>query len=141
MGTDPDYEDGADDAGVTPGDDGASVSGPSSTPVSIAVDVVSFLCELAMLVILAVAGWSLGNGGLLAISMAVLYPTLALLIWAVWLAPRSGERLNDPARFVVQVVLFVATAIVAALAGYVVLGVVFAVIAIAAFAAAGRLER
>jgi hypothetical protein len=97
------------------------------------VEVIAFLCELGMLVVLAVAGWGLGNGGLGSIALAIFYPALAILIWSVWMAPRSAHRLADPWRLAAQVVLFAATAVLASIADHVVLGVVFGVVASAAF--------
>jgi hypothetical protein len=128
--------------GTAPSDGAASPGAtPPASPVGVAVDAVCFLGELGMLVILAIGGWSLGNGGLLGICMAVLYPALAILVWAVWLAPRSQDRLDDPARFVVQVLLFGATGTVSALAGHLLIGVGFAVLAVAGFAASRVFER
>jgi cytochrome b subunit of formate dehydrogenase len=117
-----------------------SAARPPAGAFSMAVDAVCFLAELGMLVLLAISGWALGNGGLLGICLAVLYPALAILVWAVWLAPRSQDRLDDPARLVVQILLFAATATATAFAGHVVVGIVFGVIAIAAFAETRVLE-
>jgi hypothetical protein len=36
----------------------------------------------------------------------VLLPVLGALVWGRWVAPRAGHRLPDPARAVVEVVLF-----------------------------------
>jgi hypothetical protein len=100
-----------------------------------AVEVAAFLCELGMLAVLVVAGWSLGSGGLMSIALAVFYPALAILIWSVWMAPRSGRRLADPVRLVAQVLLFIATAVLASVSGHPVVGITFGVIASAVFVA------
>ena len=86
-----------------------------------------------MLATLALSGFDLGNGGLMGICLAVFYPALAVAIWAAWLAPRGRAQLSDPWRFVVQLVLFAATAVIASLAGDVLLGVLFAVVAAVVF--------
>ena len=99
------------------------------------VAVLEFASELAMLGLLAYAGWHLGGGGLLGISLGVLYPCIALLVWAVWLAPRSRDRLDDPGRLMVQIVLFAGTAAVVALADHITTGIVFAFVAVSAFVA------
>src|SRR5579872_1727018 len=91
--------------------------------IRILVDVLAFACELAMLALLVVSGWSLGDGGLLGIALAVLYPAVAVLVWARWIAPTATRRLPDPWRFVVQVVLFGLTSAAAAASGRLVLGV------------------
>ena len=100
----------------------------------IAVDLLAFGCELWMLATLALSGWDLGKHGLMGISLAIFYPALAIAIWAAWLAPRGGGQLADPWRFLVQVVLFAATGVVASLAMHVILGVVFAAVATVVFA-------
>jgi hypothetical protein len=117
--------------GVEPGEE---LDVPSAA-LRLVVSLSEFGCELAMLTLLALGGWWLGNGGLLGIALAVLYPSISLLIWAVWLAPRSNDRLDDPWRLIVQVALFAATGAVVALAGHVTTGVIFALIAVAAFVA------
>ena len=112
----------------------------SSAAIRLVVSLTQFACELAMLTLLALGGWDLGGGGLLGIALAVLYPSIALLIWAVWLAPRSNERLDDPWRLLVQIVLFVATGAVVAIAGHLATGIVFGLVAVAAFVAERRLS-
>jgi hypothetical protein len=97
------------------------------------VELIAFLCELGMLVVLVVAGWGLGSGGLMSIALAIFYPALAILIWSVWMAPRSARRLVDPWRLAAQVALFAATAVLASIAGHPVLGVAFGVVASLAF--------
>jgi hypothetical protein len=107
---------------------------PAAGGVRLFVDLLAFACELAMLVLLAISGWSLGGGGLLGIALAVLYPALAILVWTVLIAPTAARRLRDPTRFVVQVILFGLTAAATAASGRVVLGVVFGAIAVTVFA-------
>lgn len=118
--------------------DGEMNDVPPSGGARLGIELLCLLCELAMLALLVISGWSLGNGGLFGIALAVFYPALAVLIWSVWLAPKSRDRLRDPWRFVVQALLFAATGAATALSGRIVLGAVFAVVAIAAFAAARR---
>ena len=55
-------------------------------------------------------------------------PLLAAVIWGLWVAPASRRRLPDPARLVVEVVLFAAGVAALAAAGYVVVAVVFGVV-------------
>jgi hypothetical protein len=101
--------------------------------------VVSFLCELAMLVTLCIAGSGLGSSTAGHVALAILLPLAAAAIWSVWMAPTSRRRLADPARLVAQIALFVVTGVLAALADRVVLGIVFAVLTIGVFAAASVL--
>lgn len=100
----------------------------------------AFLSELALLVTLGVAGWHVGAGGLISVAMAALGPALAVLIWSIWVAPTAARRLADPARLILQIVLFVATGVLAALADHPVLGAVVAVAGVAAFAAARSVD-
>lgn len=119
--------------GGGPGQPADEVGRPMGPP---ALAAVAFLCEIWMIVVLAIAGWSLGNGSLMSIALAVFYPALAILIWSVWLAPRSARRLADPWRLVGALALFAGAATLASVAGHVILGVVFGVVAYASFIAA-----
>lgn len=103
-----------------------------------AVEALALLCEVALLVVLAVAGLGIGTGRGLHVTLAVLLPVLAVLVWSRWMAPRSPARLADPARLAAQVVLFVAAGALAVAAGHPVVGVGYAVVACAVFGAARR---
>jgi hypothetical protein len=103
------------------------------------LDAVAFLCEIAMLVLLVLAGHGFADGwrgwaigGFLAF--------VAVGIWAQWMAPTSLRRLDHPTRLVVQIMLFVTVALYAAAGGLLVAGVVFAVVSIAVFATLARQE-
>jgi hypothetical protein len=114
---------------------GVSAGMPASSPARVMVELAAFCCELAMLVVLGIAGWGLGSGGLMGIAFTIFYPALGVLIWSIWVAPRSGRRLPDPLRLLVQLVLFAATGALSAAAGHPILGIVFAVIACGVFVA------
>lgn len=105
------------------------------SPGYLAVETVAFLSELAMLATLGVVGWHLGGGALISIALAALFPALAALIWSVWLAPKATGRRGDPARLIVQIVLFVVSGALAVLSGFVAWGIVLAVVGVGAFAA------
>jgi hypothetical protein len=107
------------------------------TPIG-PVSTLAFVCELFMVALLVFAGASLGSS-LVSIALAVVLPVLAVLIWARWLAPTSRHRLRDPARFVAQVVLFVAVGALVALAGKPTWGAAFAAAAIVVFGLSRRL--
>ncbi|MGW4340759.1 YrdB family protein [Rhodococcus koreensis] len=102
------------------------------------LDVVAFACEIAMLVLLAVAGWSLANSTVVQVALAVLLSVAAAVIWGVAMAPKSTRRLPNPARLVAQTVLFAATGVLVAFAGHQWWGLTFAVVATATFAARSR---
>ena len=102
---------------------------------------VRFLTELALLGGLALAGTQLGGGVALAIVDAVLLPVVAAAIWGLFIAPRARRRLPEPARFLVEFVLFAATGVVLALAGWLVTGIVLAVAGIGAAALTRRFAK
>lgn len=88
---------------------------------------IRFLTELVLLAGLAVAGAHLGGGVVLAIADAVLLPAAAAAIWGLFVAPRARRRLPEPARFLLEFVLFAVTGVVLALVGWLVAGIVVAV--------------
>jgi hypothetical protein len=65
-----------------------------------------FVAELALLAALAWGGWHLSDSTPISLVAAVLLPVIATLVWGRWVAPRAGHRLRDPARAVVEIVLF-----------------------------------
>ena len=95
---------------------------------------VRFLVELATLAALAVAGASASAGLGWRIVLAIGGPGLLALIWGLVMAPRARRRLADPARLIVEIVLFLAAATALALVGDVDAAVVYAVIAVGAAA-------
>jgi hypothetical protein len=106
--------------------------GESGAAVSKA-DLAAFGVEMAMVVTLALGGWRLGSTRLVHITLAVVLPALAAVIWAVWMAPSSRRRLRDPERLVGQIALILATYILAAKTHLVVWGIVFGVVSIMVF--------
>jgi hypothetical protein len=106
--------------------------GESGAAVSKA-DLAAFGVEMAMIVTLALGGSRLGSTRLVHITLAVVLPALAAVIWAVWMAPSSRRRLRDPERLVGQIALILATYILAAKTHLVVWGIVFGVVSIMVF--------
>ncbi len=96
-------------------------------------DMIAFACELAMFVIVVVSINRLVDGWrhwLISIAVAL----LIAVGWARWMAPSSDRRLTDPTRYIAQAVLFVAVGVLAAFAGLPWVGLVFAMVALGAFA-------
>jgi len=60
--------------------------------------------------------------------LAVALPLVAVVVWGCWAAPQARWRLPDPARLVVDLVLFTATAAGLAAVGLTVTGLVFFVL-------------
>jgi len=79
--------------------------------------VLAFVVELAMLTLLAVAGWRLGTTTWMSVLLVVVLWVVAIAIWGRWLAPRSERRLAGPARAALATALFVGTAALAVIAG------------------------
>jgi hypothetical protein len=92
---------------------------------------IRFLTELALLAGLAAAGARLGDGLLFSIVNAILLPLVAAVVWGVFIAPRAPRRLAEPARLIVELVLFAAAGVALALSGWLAAGIVLAVAGIA----------
>ena len=67
--------------------------------------------------------------------LAILGPVLFAVIWGRAIGPRAAHRLSDPLRLLVEIVIFVVSAVALGLVGYLVIGVVLALISIATAAA------
>ncbi|WP_410668445.1 YrdB family protein [Amycolatopsis sp. cmx-4-68] len=118
-----------------------SESTPRLSGVSGVVLTVRFLTELALLAGLAVAGAHLGGGLVLSIVYAVLLPLAAAAVWGMFIAPRARRRLPEPARFLVEFVLFAVTGVVLGLVGWLVAGVALAVVGIGVAALTRRFAK
>lgn len=113
---------------------------PPTKPEDVGIlDALAFFCELAMLVLLLFAGHGLA-GGWKGWALGAFLAFVAIGIWAQWMAPASTRRLENPTRFIVQVMLFLTVGLYAVAAGLVWWGVAFAVIAIAVFGGIVRRE-
>lgn len=96
------------------------------------LDAVAFLCELAMVVLLVLAGHGFADGWR-GWATGVFLAFVAVGIWAQWMAPLSVRRLDQPTRLVVQVMLFLTVALYAAAGGLWWEGLLFAIASIAVF--------
>lgn len=101
------------------------------------LDALAFVCELAMVVILVLAGHGIAEGWR-GWALGAFLAFVALGIWAQWMGVASPRRLDLPTRYVVQVMLFLTIALYAAAGGLVLAGIVFAVISIAVFGGLAR---
>ena len=89
---------------------------------------VRLLCELALLVALAVWGFHAGSGLAGDLVLGLGAPLLAAAVWGLWVAPASPRRLADPARLLVEVLLFAAGVAALAVAGFPLVAVGFAAV-------------
>ena len=94
-----------------------------------------FLTELATVAALATAGALAHTAVAWRILLAILGVVLFAVIWGRWIGPRAAHRLTDPARLVVEIVIFAVSAVALSLVGYPVIGAVVALISVATAAA------
>jgi hypothetical protein len=72
----------------------------------------AFLLEVAMLAAFCYAGWVSTNILWLRLTLAVGLPALAIVLWAVWAAPRAGKRrLQMPGLMVFKLAIFAAATV------------------------------
>jgi hypothetical protein len=93
-------------------------------PLQIAV----FLDELALLVVLCIAGARIGGGAVASTLRAIFFPVVAAVIWGLWLAPRASRRLAHPARLAAKLALVAIAAVLLALSGPLWWGAAFLVV-------------
>jgi hypothetical protein len=89
---------------------------------------VRLLCELALLVALAIWGFHAGSGLATDLVLGLGAPLLAAVVWGLWVAPASRQRLADPVRLLVEVLLFAAGVAALAVAGFPLVAVGFAAV-------------
>jgi len=94
-----------------------------------------FLTELATVAMLATAGALAHAAVAWRVVLAILGVILFAVIWGRAIGPRAAHRLSDPMRLVVEILIFVVSAVALGLFGYPVVGIVVAVISIATAAA------
>ncbi len=113
----------------TAGPDDARRVGRELSGAQLAAGAVRFAAELASLA--ALVTWGVhGVGGALGWVLAIAAPTLFVVVWGAFLAPRAPRRLRDPARLVAEVVLFGLAALALVAADLPVLGAIYAVVAV-----------
>jgi len=90
-----------------------------------------FGVELAAYALLAWAGASVNAALAVQIILAIALPGIVIVIWFLWMAPRAGRRLREPARLIAELAIFLAAAAVLAAVGHVLAAVIYAVVAVA----------
>jgi hypothetical protein len=66
----------------------------------------AFGLEIAMLVALGYAGFAATDIQWLRYLLLIGWPALAIVLWAIWAAPKSGRRLPAPALLVFKAAMF-----------------------------------
>lgn len=102
--------------------------------------VLRFLLELALIAAVGAGAWDLAGGeaaGALAASIAA---AAVVVIWGLAIAPKARRRLPDPARLMLEMVLFVTGGLALAATGQTLLGIVFAMTSAAVAVAVRQLS-
>jgi hypothetical protein len=89
--------------------------------VSWLVHGVRFACEIAAVVAVVWWGWPVAG---------IIAGAVVILLWGAWVAPKSRRRLPDPARIVLELVIFGAATAAFVSVGQTVVAIVFAVAAV-----------
>jgi hypothetical protein len=92
--------------------------------------VVAFLAELGMLAAFVVGALALDAPIGVRVLLAVAAPAAVAGLWGTFLAPRARRPLHDPARLVLEVLLFGAAVVVLVAAGHPVAAAVLGVAAL-----------
>jgi hypothetical protein len=90
----------------------------------------AFLLELAVLAALGYWGFSTGEGTLARIGLGIGIPLVAVIMWALFGAPRAAWRLHGFWLFILRVVFFGGAAVALMATSQPLLGVVFALICV-----------
>lgn len=97
---------------------------------------VAFLVELAAIAALGYWGFTEGPNTLAKFALGLGAPALAIVVWAIFGAPKSSMQLQGAAYLALQAVVFGAGALALVAAGQKWLGIAYAVIALINSAAA-----
>lgn len=92
--------------------------------------VLAFLLELCVLLALGYWGFVSGPNMLAKIGLGIGLPIAAIIIWAIFGAPRSARRLRGGWYWLLRIVFFALGAIFFYAAGQRVLGIIFALLLI-----------
>jgi len=90
---------------------------------------VRFGCEIAAVVAVVWWGWPV---------LGIVAGAVVILLWGAWVAPKAKRRLPDPARFVLELVIFGLATVAFAEVGQTVIAVGFAVAAVVSAALSRR---
>jgi hypothetical protein len=88
--------------------------------VSWAVGAIRFACEIAAVVAVVWWGWPV---------VGIIIGAAVIAVWGAWVAPKAQRRLPDPARLLVELVIFALATVAFFEVGQSALAVVFAVAA------------
>jgi hypothetical protein len=90
----------------------------------------AFLLELCMLAALGYWGFQMGGSLPLQLLLGIGAPLVAILVWARFMAPRSGTRLTGSRYLLLKLIIFAVAALALAAAGQMTLAIIFAIVAV-----------
>ena len=90
----------------------------------------AFLLELAVLAAFGFWGFSTGEGALARIGLGIGIPLVAVIVWALFGAPRAAWRLQGFWLWILRVVFFGGAVVTLIAASLLLLGIVFALICV-----------
>lgn len=96
-------------------------------PLAAANLALRFLLEIAALAALAYAGFAIFGPDLPGWIAAAAFPLVFVAAWGTYVAPRAPRRLSDPAKAVLEALLFAGAAVALGFAGLTGLAVLLAV--------------
>ena len=88
-----------------------------------------FILELVVLAALAVWGFGASTELVVQLALGLGAPAIVIVVWAMFVSPKATRRLEDPARLVLEVVVFGAGVVALIAANLLVLGTLLAVAA------------
>ena len=87
------------------------------------------VAELGALV--ALAWWGFARGGVLGVLSGLLLPLAVAAVWGAFIGPKSARRMPDPARFLLELLIFAGATAAFVAVGHGVVAAVYAVVAVA----------
>ena len=99
-----------------------------------------FLLELALIAAVGAGAWEIAGGGAAGAFAASLAAAAVVVVWGLAIAPRAKRRLPDPARLMLEMVLFVIGGLALVATDQTVLGIVFAMTSAAVAVAVRQLS-
>jgi hypothetical protein len=87
--------------------------------------------ELCAFAALGYWGWQAGGSTLSQIVLAIVTPAAAIALWGLFVAPKATVRVSEPARWAIELLVFVGAGVALAASGQAILGILLAVVAVA----------
>jgi hypothetical protein len=92
--------------------------------------VLRFLVELCGLAAVAYWGSRVSSNTAVNVVVAIAAPVAVATVWGLWLAPKANNRLDPPARTLLELAVLAVTVAALVAAGQPLLGVILAVVAV-----------